>query len=1179
MEPHNLGWEPCFTSWLDRLSGKFESIENNVMEEIKKNLDQLFHAHFDATIDALANWKLPIPCGLLTIGLAGWLGLSLCRMIDSLILEHWGPDAPRAPNVKETPARIESLFFFALTWTCGGILDEKSRDKFDDFLRELVTMPTEETREKYTIVDKAWKPSPSIRKEALPPSEDLLLFDYMMNAESGKWTTWQSRIKTLTIPDGSEFHTIIVPNTDTVRNEYLMQVLVHGAHHVLFSGVTGTGKTICVNNMLLNGFDKDKYTSAAFALSAATSHNVTQDVIDGKVDKRSKGVFGPSLGKKMIVFVDDINMPTIETYGAQGAIEILRQYMFQSGWYDRKTNEFRKLLDLIFIGAMGPPGAGKNTITARYTWHYNVLTITPYEGEGLNRIFETIMKWFLGKFNSAVAGQTKNLVAACLDVYRAAGEHLLPTPSKSHYLFNLRDLGKVFQGICLCTKESLPSADDLAKCWAHEVQRVFQDRLVTQDDVDWFKEEVLVKKMDEHFKKKWGSIVKIEPIIFCDFHQEKAPFFYQEVPDHGVLLQRCQERLDDFNAMSKTQMNLVLFTNFVEHVTRVVRVCKLPLGNALCVGVGGSGRKSVANLAATVLDVDIMSIEIAKNYGVNEWHEDVARILIRAGIKGKPINFLFSDTQVAKETFLEDISNILNTGEVPNLYTMEDKMMILEDCQKRAEADGAVSPAAIFQWYVGQCRKNLHIVMCMSPIGAAFRNRLRNYPSLVNCCTIDWFKEWPKEALVKVGYDFLSKIEDIEDKTLDGLVTTCVEMQSNIYGTVEKFRSQMRRFFYITPTSYLELIDSFKRLLDKRREEVITAKSRYEIGLKKILSTEDQVGIMQKELIELQPVLKQMTEDNEKLMVTIKENTITANETKVEVAKEEKEATTKTNEANAVKADCQKELDEALPALDAAMKALKSLSKADIVEVKAMKTPPGGVIITSEALCHMFEVPCQWDKNPSGMGPKIANFWEPAKKILFGDTNLIKKMIDFDKDNIKPEVIVKVKPFMEDPAFEPEAVKKGSVAAAGICKWIRAMVIYDRVAKVVAPKRAALAIAEGEAAESQARLEKAQSTLKTIIDNLNQLEADFKEATRKQTELSDQVQDCKDKLGRAEKLLGGLGGEKGRWTANVEILAVDYNNLTGDVLIASGFMAYLAVFTQAYRKESCASWVSRTRWG
>eukprot|EP00398_MALV-I-01_sp_L67-1_P000742 gene742-313_t len=1159
MEPHNLAWKPCFKAWLAGLDTKCSYLEPAILDEVKKICETLFYAHLDASLDALANWKLPIPSPQITIGLAGWLGISMCRLMDALILEHYGPEAPRAPNVKETGPRIESLFYFALTWTLGGVLDETSRGKFDEFLREIIVSPTEECREKYTIISKDWTPTPATRKEALPPAEGALVYDFMVNPESGKWQSWQQRIKQLNIPDNAEFHTIIVPNTDTVRNEYLMQILIHGSHHVLFSGVTGTGKTICVNNMLLNGFDKEKYSSAAFALSAATSHNVTQDVIDGKVDKRSKGVFGPPLGKKMIVFVDDINMPQIETYGAQGAIEILRQYMFQGGWYDRKTNDFRKLLDLLFIGAMGPPGAGKNIITARYTWHFNVMTVTPYEGEGLNRIFETIMKWFLGsRFNSAVAGQTKNLVAACLDVYKEAGANLLPTPSKSHYLFNLRDLGKVFQGICLCVKESLPGADDLIKCWAHEIQRVFQDRLVTAEDANWFKDEVLVKKMDEHFKKKWSSIVKLEPIIFCDFHQEKAPFFYQEVPDHVKLLGRCQERLDDYNAMSKTQMNLVLFTNFVEHVTRVVRVCKLPLGNALCVGVGGSGRKSVATLASSVLDVDILSIEIAKNYGVNEWHEDVARILMRAGIKSKPINFLFSDTQVAKESFLEDISNILNTGEVPNLYTMEDKATIQDECTKRAEADGAVSPAAIFAWYVGECRRNLHIVMCMSPIGAAFRNRLRNYPSLVNCCTIDWLKEWPKDALVKVGNDFLSKIEDIDDKTLNGLVKTCVEMQTNIYGTVEKFRQEMRRFFYITPTSYLELIDSFKRLLEKRRDEVMTAKSRYEIGLSKILSTEKAVGSMQKELIELQPVLKQMTEDNAKLMITIKENTQTANETKVKVAEEEKEATTKTAEANAVKTE---------------WKSGKSLSKADIVEVKNFKTPPSGVILTAEGLCHMFEVPPQMDKNPSGMGPKIANYWEPSKKHLFSDTNLIKKMIEFDKDNIKPEVMEKVRPFGSNPDFEPDVVKKGSVAAAGICKWVRAMIVYDRVAKVVEPKRAALAIASAEAAEAEARLAAAQKTLKDIIDNLKMLQKNFDEATQKQEDLQEQVTDCKNKLHRAEKLLGGLGGEKGRWTINVEKLGVDYNNLTGDVLIASGFMAYLGVFTQAYRKESCASWV------
>ena len=124
--------------------------------------------------------------------------------------------------------------------------------------------------------------------------------------------------------------------------------------------------TVAAQSMLLRGFDRDKYSNIAFAFSAQTTHNQTQDIIDGKLDKRRKGVFGPPIGKKMLIFVDDLNMPQKDTYGAQGAIEILRQFMFQQGWYERKTAEFRSLIEIGFIAAMGPPGAGKNDITARY---------------------------------------------------------------------------------------------------------------------------------------------------------------------------------------------------------------------------------------------------------------------------------------------------------------------------------------------------------------------------------------------------------------------------------------------------------------------------------------------------------------------------------------------------------------------------------------------------------------------------------------------------------------------------------------------------------------------------------------------------------------------------------------------------------------------------------------------
>merc|ERR1719230_889883 len=138
------------------------------------------------------------------------------------------------------------------------------------------------------------------------------------------------------------------------------------------------------------------------------------------------------------------------------------------------------------------------------------------------------------------------------------------------------------------------------------------------------------------------------------------------------------------------------------------------------------------------------------------------RMLMKSGCTDLNMVFLFSDTQIAKEAFLEEVSSILNTGEIPNLYANEDKLEITEKCSKGANAVGRNGPAEIFAWYVDQCRKNLHTVLAMSPIGSAFRNRLRAFPSLVNCCTIDWFHEWPPEALTAVAKQFLSKDKDLD---------------------------------------------------------------------------------------------------------------------------------------------------------------------------------------------------------------------------------------------------------------------------------------------------------------------------------------------------------------------------------------------------------------------------------
>ena len=158
---------------------------------------------------------------------------------------------------------------------------------------------------------------------------------------------------------------------------------------------------------------------------------------------------GPPLGKKCVIFIDDLNMPQLEKYGAQPPIELLRQWMDHKGWFDNKEKEktFKELIDLIFVTAMGPPGGGKNPISPRYLRHFNFIAINNFEEHVLQRIFSKLMDWHLRRCNfsptSDVFRTLQAVVSGTVDVFLYVCQELRPTPAKSHYLFNLRDLSRI----------------------------------------------------------------------------------------------------------------------------------------------------------------------------------------------------------------------------------------------------------------------------------------------------------------------------------------------------------------------------------------------------------------------------------------------------------------------------------------------------------------------------------------------------------------------------------------------------------------------------------------------------------------------------------------------------------------------------------------------------------------
>ena len=1160
MEPETLGWRPILQAYLD----------NKLPAKLEDSKDQ---------ITSLAEWLIPPVTTYVRRELKELVKTSdifvthgCLRMFDAHLDDYQESASGSPPEGKKRVEAIEGTFIFCLIWSCCASVNEDGRLALDKFLRDLLggVDPSGSAGEEAEGVQEE-------RQKSLVPLPDKdTIYDYQFDTKAGKWKSWEASVPDLKIKEGTPFHEITVPTVDTFRNTYWLTTMIEHKHHLLFTGPTGTGKTLCVKDHLLNGLPEDKFMAILLSFSAATSSNQTQDIIDSKLDKRRKGVFGPPMGKRAVIFVDDLNMPALEEYGAQPPIELLRQWMDHGGWYDLGDKSFRKIVDVQFVAAMGPPGGGRTHITRRYCRHYNMIALSNYSEASLTRVFSTIMSYFVKPFSRDVQNLAAGIVEGTIALYNEAGKVLLPTPKKSHYQFNLRDLSKVIAGVMQVKPAKVNEPDPIIKLWYHECARVFHDRLTDDEDRFWFKKftSELVSKC---FKKNWAELSS-GPVMFGCFLDLEGDRSYMQIDDMAQVKQILNDQLADYNVTSTKPMDLVLFQYAVEHVARIARCLNQPFGNCLLVGVGGSGRQSLTKLAAHICDMEVISIAISKKYRTAEWREDLKNLLRTGGAKGEPTCFLFNDTQIVLESFLEDINNILNTGEVPNIFDAGEMAEICDEVRQPARASGLAdtTAGALFNFFVDRCRQNIHIVLAFSPIGDDFARRLRMYPSLVNCCTIDWFSEWPADGLQSVAQHYLRDV-DMEEETL----VKCTDMFAHMHGSVrslaQRFLDELQRNYYVTPTSYLELINTFSTLLDERRRQVKKLQNRYEVGLDKLLTTAEQVATMEKELVALQPVLVVKTKEVNELMAQIKIDTKEADAQKATVAADEAVASKQAAAADALKKDCEKDLAAAMPALEAALGALNTLKKADIDEVKGMKMPPDGVVLVMRALVTLFEVKAIKKDDPDKPGKKVSDWWETAKKEFLVDAKFLQRLYDFDKDAMKDEVVDAMQEIITAEAFQPDNVARASKAAKGLSLWCSAMCKYHVVAKIVGPKREQLEASTLELEQVTAALKEKQAMLKSVVDKLQSLQDGLDAAVAEKESLDNQVADCKAKLIRAKKLMDGLGGEKIRWSETAAGLREDYSNIVGDVLISSGVIAYLGAFTMSYRVDCSNAWMAKLK--
>jgi len=597
------------------------------------------------------------------------------------------------------------------------------------------------------------------------------------------------------------------------------------------------------------------------------------------------------------------------------------------------------------------------------------------------------------------------------------------------------------------------------------------------------------------------------------------------------------ERLSNFQAQYNetvrgSGMDLVFFKDAMVHLIKISRIIRTDRGAALLVGVGGSGKQSLTRLASFIAGYKTFQIQLSRSYNANNLMEDLKVLYRTAGEQGKGIVFLFTDNEIKDEGFLEYINNVLSSGEVSNLFARDEIDEIntnLIPVMKKEYPRRPPTPENLYDYFLIRARKNLHIILCFSPIGEKFRSRSLKFPGLFSGCTMDWFSRWPKDALIAVADYFVGTFAIVcTEETKHEVVQTMGVIQDFVAESCLNYFERFRRSTHVTPKSYLSFINGYKTIYNEQKKNLDQLSERMTVGLEKLLEASESVSQLSKELAVKEKDLVVANAEAEEVLKEVTTKAQAAEKVKASVQVVKDKAQKVADLISQDKKIAEGKLEAARPALEEAESALQTIKAADISTVRKLAKPPHLIMRIMDCVLLLF----QRRLNPNALdedrpGPKPS--WPESLKLM-SQTGFLQMLQSFPKDSINNETVELMQPYFDMEDYNLETAKRVCGNVAGLCSWTKAMSSFFSVNKEVLPLKANLIIQEGRFQMASAELAEANAKLEEKEKEVAEVRAMYEEAMAKKQALQDDADTCKRKMTAASALIEGLSGEKIRWT-------------------------------------------------
>uniref|UniRef100_A0A8C4HFM7 Cytoplasmic dynein 2 heavy chain 1 n=1 Tax=Dicentrarchus labrax TaxID=13489 RepID=A0A8C4HFM7_DICLA len=1006
-------------------------------------------------------------------------------------------------------------FIVGLLRGLGGNLNLKTRQ---EFAKELLSWARESP--------------PDIKKP----------LDTYYDSDSGHLAAYTfQRPEGLTLNQLSHTHTLpVIETPDMQRGLHCFSPWLTAQHKQPFMVVGPEG---CGKGMLLRyAFSRLRSTQVAVVHCSAqtSSRHVLQKLSQTclLLSSNTGRVFRPKDCENLVLYLKDINLPKPDKWGTSNLTAFLQQVLTYKGFYDENL-EWVSLENIQVMASMSTGGAvGSHSLTSRFSSIVRICTIDYPDREQLQTIYsaylQPVLQHGLGSQASwASTGKTHQLAGSLVQLYEQV-KAKFTVDDHSHYLFTP----------CVLTEWVLSLLRyDLTAVMLMLHNPLESPRLLFRNS---YKN---TEKFHNGFYVTWGASegTVMAPGQSLPPHGKHLGFLdsadLKQVIQKGVVLYSRDNR----------ELDLLLFWEVCDFVSRVDRVLSRPGGSLLLAGRSGVGRHTATYLVSHMHGYTLSTPRISRGYTLKHFSNDLKTVMQLAGLEGQQVILLLEDYQFVHPAFLEMVNSLLSSGEVPGLYTPEELEPLLSSLKDAASQDGFTGP--LYNYFSYRIQQNLHIVLIMDCSNSNFTINCESNPAFYRKCSVQWMEGWSESSMKKIPELLLAKTEGGGEEN---------EREKGDLCRLFLMVHESCREHGATPSQYMAFLHVYTAIYSRKQSQLTTRQQHLQAGVSKLNEAKALVDELKRRAAEQSALLKTKQQEADSALQEITTSMQNASDQKTEMEKIKGKMAQEVSKIEERKAKIDDELKEVQPLVDEAKRAVGNIKPEALSEIRSLRMPPDVIRDILEGVLRLMGI--------------FDTSWVSMKSFL-AKRGVREDIVTFEARNITPEIRQSVEELLNrnKASFDPKNAKRASAAAAPLAAWVKANVQYSHVIERIEPLEREQAGLLENLRKTESRKNKLEDQLNSVGAKVNELKEKFQCHTSEAAKLEAEVTKAQETITAAQQLISQLDGEHTRWNAQVmSEIKNELDTLPMRAMLAAAFITYLSAAPEDRRRHCLETWMAQS---